>query len=320
MASAVGTLERIESFHPERAVDVAEVADRLGLSRARQRLFSKIHGLRTLRLDPDMGLFDLVLPAARAVLHAVADPAQVRYVIYAHTSQAVTPAELDAADVIRESLGLDRAEAFGLTQQNCAAGLGAIDIAVELLRADGGGDARALVVTGEKPFTPLAQLVPNIAIMGDAGAACLVAVGGAGHPVLSYACRTLGEYADVIALTEEQMQQFGQEYPRVLADVMRTAADRAGLDFDDIDLVIPHNVNMFSWRQITKEMDIPAERVFLDNVARFSHCFASDVLLNFTTLRQAGRLVEGRHYMLVSVGFGATFAAMVIRYHSPAGN
>jgi 3-oxoacyl-[acyl-carrier-protein] synthase III len=315
MSSAVGTLERIESFHPERDIDVGEVATRLGLSGSKQALFRKIHGLRTLRLDPDMGLFDLVLPAANAVLHSVEDRTRVRYVIYAHTSQAVTPAELDAADVIRASLGLDHAEAFGLTQQNCAAGLGAIDVATELLRADGGGELRALVVTGEKPFTPLAQLIPNTAIMGDAGAACLVAVGGAGHPVLAYACRTLGEYADVIALTEDQIHQFGQEYPRVLAEVMRTAASRAGLDFGDIDLVIPHNVNMFSWRQTIKEMDIPADRVFLDNIARYSHCFASDVLVNYTTLRDSGRLVEGGHYLLASVGFGATFTAMVIRYH-----
>jgi 3-oxoacyl-[acyl-carrier-protein] synthase-3 len=314
MTPALGTLERIESFHPERVLDVGAVADKLGLSRAKQQLVRKIHGLDTLRLDPEMGLFDLVLPAARAVLHDLGDLANVRYVIYAHTSQAVTPADLDAAEVIRESLGLDRAEAFGLTQQNCAAGLGAIDVATELLRAEGGGVLRALVVTGEKPFTPMAQLIPNTAIMGEAGAACLVAVGGAGHPVLSYACRTLGQYADVIALTEDEIQRLGQDYPSVLAEVMCEATDRAGLDLDDIDLVIPHNVNMFSWRQTTKALDIAAERVFLDNVARYSHCFASDVLVNYTTLRESGRLVPGRHYLLASVGFGATFTAMVIRY------
>jgi 3-oxoacyl-[acyl-carrier-protein] synthase-3 len=317
MTSAIGTLERIESFHPERAVSVDEVADTLRLSRPKQALFRKIHGLHTLRTDPDMGLFDLVLPAASAVLRTIDDPAQVRYVIYAHTIQAVTPADLDAAAVIRDSLGLDHAEAFGLGQQNCAAGLGAIDVATELLRADGGGDLRALIVTGEKPYTPLVQLIPSTAIMGDAGAACLVAVGGDGHPVLSYVTRTLGEYADVTELTDEQTRQFGLDYPRVLAEVMRSAAERAGLDFQDIDRVIPHNVNMFSWRQTIDEMGIPAEQVFLGNVSRYSHCFASDVLLNYTTLRETGQLVEGRHYLFASVGFGATFTAMVFRYHGP---
>ncbi|MGH4010159.1 MAG: 3-oxoacyl-[acyl-carrier-protein] synthase III C-terminal domain-containing protein [Pseudonocardiaceae bacterium] len=311
---AAGTLERIESFTPDRSVAIEDLADGLDLSRTKLSLFKKVHGLRTLRLDPGMDLLDLVLPAAERVLASVEHLRHVRYLIYAHASHELTPALHDAPAAIRELLKLEHAEAFGLSQQNCASGLGAIDVAIELLRGEGDAEGRALVVTGEKPFSRLFQLVPNTAIMGEAAAACLVAVGGGGHPVLSHVSRTLGEYANLISLPAEEAAQFGKIYAPVLADVMRQATTEAGLEFSNIDLVIPHNVNMLSWRQTIDELGITADRVFLDNIARFSHCFASDIFVNYTTLRETRRLIEGRHYLMVGVGAGATFSAMVMTY------
>jgi 3-oxoacyl-[acyl-carrier-protein] synthase-3 len=61
-------------------------------------------------------------------------------------------------------------------------------------------------------------------------------------------------------------------------------------------------------------MGVGREKFFLDNVAHFSHCYASDVFVNYTTLRDAGRLVDGGRYLLASVGLGATFAAMTITH------
>ncbi|MCL8015542.1 3-oxoacyl-[acyl-carrier-protein] synthase III C-terminal domain-containing protein [Streptomyces sp. AS02] len=313
MTPRLGTLERIESALPDRTVVVEAMGKTLGLSRAKLSLFRKVHGLQTLRLDPGLSLVDLVLSAARGVVTGLADPLRVRYVIHARAIHQVAPAGTDIAREVRDALGLGHAEAFAVTQQNCASGLGAIEVAAALLA---GGDPadRALVLTGEKPFCPQVQLVPNTAIMGEAAAACLVAAEGTGHPVLSLVSRTLGEYADLISLPAEEAARFGKAYAPTLADVIRQAVAEAGLSLGDIDLIIPHNVNLMSWRQTIAELDIPAERVFLDNIARYSHCFTSDVFVNYTTLRDDGRLAEGRHYLMAGVGAGATFSAAVLTY------
>jgi 3-oxoacyl-[acyl-carrier-protein] synthase-3 len=314
MPTSVATLECIESFYPQRSVPIAELAEPLGLTRPKVNVFRKIYGLDRIRFDPELGLFDLVLPAARAALSSVEDPGRIRQVIFAHTTQELTPANIDAAQVIRDALGLRHADAFALSQQNCASGLAAIDVAAELLRGESDPDSRALVVTGERAFSPMVQLIPNTAIMGDAAAACIVAIDGPGDTVDSYLTRTLGEFSAAMLLDEAGSQQFGLRYPTMLAEVMRAALDAAGLDFDDIELVIPHNVNLFSWRETIKELGVDREKFFLDNVKHFSHCYASDVFVNYTTLRDAGRLVEGGHYLLASVGLGATFAAMTITH------
>ncbi|MET9607843.1 ketoacyl-ACP synthase III family protein [Streptomyces sp. NPDC006512] len=317
MTAPVTTLEAVESFTPERIVPIAQLADRLGLRRTKLRLFERVHGLKEIRFDQELDLFDVVLPAARRI---TADPRvreRIRYVVYAHTTQAVAPAHVSPAQEIKDRLGLAGAEAFALSQQNCAGGMAAIDTAAELLRAEGGPGDCALVVTGEQAFSPKIQLIPDVAIMGDAGAACLVTLDGRGPDrVRSYATRTLGQFSAAMLLDEEKSLEVSKFYAPVLAEVVREAVARAGMTLPDIDLIIPHNVNLQSWRQTIGELGIDRSQVFLDNVERYSHCFASDVFLNYTTLRDAGRLTAGRNYLFATVGLGATFAAMVIT-HQP---
>ncbi|MFJ9108438.1 3-oxoacyl-[acyl-carrier-protein] synthase III C-terminal domain-containing protein [Streptomyces sp. NPDC102283] len=313
--SGATTLERIESFLPEPSVTIDEVAGSLGLRRPEVGVFRKIYGLDRLRFAPDMGLFDLVLPAAQRALKALPAGRTVDYVIFAHTMQTLTPPQIDAAQVIRDNLGLHDAEAFALSHQACVSSLGAIDVAGELLRAEGQGTSYALMVTGERAYSPKVQLIPNSAIMADAAAACLVTVDGPGDVVRSYVTRTLGRFAAGLDLSREETQDFGRAYGSVLGEVIEQAVDRAGLAFSDIELVIPHNVNMVSWRQTIKEMGADPEKFFLSNIPRYSHCYASDVFVNYTTLRdEEDRLVDGANYVLVSVGLGATFGAMVITH------
>ncbi|GGZ46582.1 3-oxoacyl-ACP synthase [Streptomyces inusitatus] len=319
---AATTLERIESFLPERTVRVDELAESLGLRRAEAGVFRKIYGLDELRFDPGNTLFDLALPPARRALEALPEGARVRYVVYAHTIQTLAPPDLDPARMIRDALGLHDAEAFAVSQQACVSSLGAIDAVAELLRAeagesngpDGPSRAYALMVTGERAFSPTVQLIPNTAVMADAGAACLLTVGGPGDIVRSYLTRTLGEYAAGLRLTKEETREYGAVYAQALAGVMRGAVAEAGLDFSDIEMIIPHNVNLISWRGVIKEMGLDPGRVFLENVPRYSHCYASDNFVNYVTLRDSGRLVDGADYLFVSVGLGATLGAMVVRH------
>lgn len=310
------TLERIESFLPERSVRIDDLAGSLGLRRAEIGVFRKIYGLDRLRFEPHGGLFELVLPAAREALLALPDGARVAYVIYAHTMQTLTPPDVDAAQVIRDELGLPSAEAFALTQQACVSSLGAVDLAGELLKAEAPAGAYALIVTGERAYSPKVQLIPNSSIMAEAAAACLVTLDGAGDQVLSHVTRTLGRYAAGLEMTRQDVVEFGHVYGKVLGDTILDAVARAGLVFDDIDLVIPHNVNTVSWKATIKEMGADPERFFLDNIPLTSHLYSSDVFVNYTTLREQGRLVPGRHYALVSVGLGATFGATVITHRA----
>jgi 3-oxoacyl-[acyl-carrier-protein] synthase-3 len=307
-------LQHIEAFAPERSVTIEELADPLQLNRYQARLFRRIRGLDRLRSDPDLDLFDLVGAPAEALLARLPRRDNITYLVFAHTVQDLTPTTMAAADVLRERLGLPNAEAFAVTQHNCASGLLALEVAGNLLRADGDPDARALVLTGEQPFTRIVRLLWNMAIIGEAASACLVGLGGAGGRVLSYACRTAGEFSDGYRLAGEMLHRFGSTYHRYLVEAIEEALTAAGVTLDDITMVVPHNVNLSSWVTMCKALGLDRSRLFLDNVGEYSHCSCTDPFLNLATMRQRGLLTEGGRYLVTATGLGATYSAMVIEF------
>lgn len=312
MSAGLVTLDAFAAFAPSRSIAIEEVAGSLRLSRYQTKVFRRVHGLDRLRDAAELSLFDLVRTAADAVLRDVADRDAIRYLIFAHTIQEIAPAHIDAAAVLRDLLGLPAAEAFAVTQQNCASGLAAIDVAGELLRAGGDPRARALVVTGEKPFSRMVRLIENTTIMGEASSACLVGLDGGGSRVRSYVARTRGQFAEVHRPAPAVRAEFGESYTGHFVAAVTDAVARAGLRLSDITLVVPHNVNRSSWHRVMHALGLDRQRVFLDNVPRYGHCFCADPLLNLVTLRDEGRLEPGGYYLLTAVGLGATYAAMVI--------
>lgn len=299
-------------------IRIDEVGPLLGLRPTEIGVFRKLYGLDQLHFDPDADPYDLLLPAARRLLASVAEPARIRYLIYAHTMQTVAPPDVDVARVLRERLDLPEAQAFALGQQACVSSLGAIDLAGRLLALDGEPGDSALIVTGEQAYSPQIQLIPHSAIMAEAGGACLVSLDGPGDPVLSFGLRTLGAYAAGLLLDDDGIRAFGAAYPRTLAGVIRQAIEQAGLQPDDIDLVVPHNVNSISWKQTIKVLEMRPEQFFLDNIPKTSHCYSSDTFVNYSTLRDSRRLRPGGHYVLASVGLGASFGALVVTHTGTA--
>ncbi|MEV4313248.1 3-oxoacyl-[acyl-carrier-protein] synthase III C-terminal domain-containing protein [Actinocrispum sp. NPDC049592] len=309
------TLERVEAFLPDRSVPIEHLGDSLGLHKYVVRMFRNIHGFDRVHDDPALDLFGLVAAAGERVVRELPDPGVIRYLLFAHTVLDVTPSHIDAADVLRQALGLAAdVEAFGVSHQHCASGLAAIDIAGELLRADGDPAARALVLTGEKPVTARFRVVNNTTILGEASTACLVSAGGDGDIMRSYATKTQVLFSDGVYLADDRVQEFHDNYTPFLIETVERAVERAGVTLDDITLLVPHNVSRLLWLRTLEELKFDRSRVYFDNIPRYSHCCCADPFLNYTTLRREGRLVHGGLYLLTSVGMGATYSAMVVEH------
>jgi 3-oxoacyl-[acyl-carrier-protein] synthase-3 len=310
----VTTLVEVSAYLPPTAVSIATLGETIGLTPVDVRVYQKFYGLRQVLVDPTARVADLLVSAAKGLdsLAGVAD--RIRYVIHARTIQPMGPYSANPLLDARRTLGLDHAVAFAVTQHACASGLLAVDLAGRLL-AGGEPDALALVLTGEKTYPHMTELMPVPTAMGEAAAACLVGTGGHGDLLLSYATRTHGEFR---AVSHETRSAFQRMYPQALAEVMTRAASRAGLALEDIDLILPHNVNRISWAGLAQLLDFPVERIFLDNVPVTGHSFCADPFLNYAGAVERDLLRPGDHYLMASVGLGATFSAMVYRYRGGA--
>jgi 3-oxoacyl-[acyl-carrier-protein] synthase-3 len=309
----VTALDAVASYLPAHRVPIADLRDQLGLSRAELKVFQRYYGLAEIRREPAGTIADLLVAAAEQLDGLRGHEHRVRYVLQARTYPVVAPHPVNPLHEVCRRLGLRHAVAFAVTQHACASGLLAVDIAGRLLAADGDPDARALVLTGEKTFTRGARLIPRTAVMGEGAAACLVRAGGDRDRLLAYAVAMHGQYDDADRSADLAVE-FQQRYAGLLAEVMLTALDRAGLQLADLALVLPHNVNAISWDRLCRTVDLPIERVLLDNVPVTGHCFCADGFINYRTAVQRDLLRPGDHYLMAAVGLGATFSAMVFRH------
>lgn len=306
------SLEAVATYLPEHRVPIEELADELDLTSMQVRLFRRFHQLADVCRAPGAAPLDLLLAAVSNLDDLPAVRHRVRYVLWARTFPVVVPYPLNPLDTMCRLLGLERAVAFTVTHHACATGLLAIELAGRLL-AGAPPDSLALVVAGEKAFTYDARVVPETSVFGEGAAACLVRHDGPRDRLLAYATNQRGDFDDEVTT---DIGRFQEEYQASLIAAIRAALDRAGLALDDIDLVLPHNVNIVAWQRLCRRIGYPVDRVLLDNVPLTAHVFCADAFVNYQTARARGLLRPGDRYLVVAAGAGrgATFSAMVFEH------
>lgn len=313
-------LEAVAVHLPPTLVPIEELAGPLDLDEMQVKLFRRFHKLHEIRLAPQSSTTQLLLEAAGSLDGLRGNEHRVRYVLYGRAMPVADPYPANPLHEVCRALGLEHASAFTVTQQSCASGLLAIDLAGRLLAdepssadAADGEAPLALVLTGEKAFTRHARLIPKTSVFGEAAAACLVSAHGPRDRLLSYRYAQHGEF-DVVA--GGSPDEFQRAYRPLLAEVITQAVAEAGIEVADLRLILPHNVNAVTWNKLSVRLGFPAERVILDNVPTGGHLFCADAFVNYLTAVRRGLLAPGDRYLMAAVGSGeaATFAAMVFEH------
>ncbi|MPZ81426.1 MAG: 3-oxoacyl-ACP synthase [Actinophytocola sp.] len=308
-------LREVAGYLPDRRVPLEELLSDWQLPASTVETLRRSYGYSEVRRQkPGETLLDLLAHAARGLSALPANESQIRYVLYARTVPVSLPHPLNPLPELCELLNLRAATAFAVSHHGCASGLLAVDIAGRLLATDGEPDALALILAGEQVFTLDEQLRPEAQIFGEASAACLVSADGPRDRVLSYAALQRGDLDHWAPDSLDYAERFAKEYAVLMGEVISTAAERAGLRVEELRLILPHNVNVRSWRKVCQQLGLPPTVVLLDNVPLIGHTFAADSFLNYRTAVDNGLLSAGDRYLIVSAGYGAIFSAMVLEH------
>jgi len=106
---------------------------------------------------------------------------------------------------------------------------------------------------------------------------------------------------DVYKFAVEKMQW-------LLGDCM----EKCGLTVDDIDMVVPHQVNSRIIASAAEKFDFPQEKVFV-NIDIYGNTAAASIPLAMQHARNKGQIGPGSTLMLVAFGAGLTWAGAVVR-------
>jgi 3-oxoacyl-[acyl-carrier-protein] synthase III len=309
------TLDAVAAYLPDLRVPVDDLAGELAATPTQLRVLKRFNGFVEVRRQrPGETLGDLLYGAAAALDALRGREHRVRYVLHARGVPVVTPYPGSPVHELADRLGLPGAVCLAVTHHACASGLLAIDLAGRMLAGDGEPGALALVVAGEQIFTQDSRLAPDQRVFGEAAGACLVSADGPHDRLLSYVVSQRGDLDHWADDGEAAMARFAQDYTELLGEVVLAAVKEAGLVLDEVALVLPHNVNMVSWRRVARSLGIPIEKVLLDNVALVGHTPTADAFVNYATAVAQGRLREGDRYVVAAAGLGSIFSAMAFEH------
>jgi len=170
-------------------------------------------------------------------------------------------------------------------------------------------------------------------LFGDGAGAAILRNRGASHGVIATHMGSDGEFTDILfmpgggsrcPITSANVDQklntikmLGKETYKQAVTAMSDAADRAlesaGLKYEDIACVIPHQANMRIIEAIAHRMGLPVDKFYV-NLEKYGNTSAAAVAIALDEAHRNGRFKIGDYILLVVFGGGLTWASSVIQW------
>ena len=121
----------------------------------------------------------------------------------------------------------------------------------------------------------------------------------------------------VLERRDHLVKMAGQEVFKNAVRSMSEAADlalqQAGLRWEDVDLLVPHQANFRIIQATAKHVGIPMERVFV-NVDRYGNMSSATIPVALDEAKEQGRLAPGMNILTVAFGAGLAWGAIAMRW------
>jgi 3-oxoacyl-[acyl-carrier-protein] synthase-3 len=226
---------------------------------------------------------------------------------------------------IQQYIGNTRAMAFDVSAA-CAGFVYALSVANAMIVS--GQCSKMLVVGAEVVSKTLDWTDRGTCILfGDgAGAVVLDAsaddsrdAGDAG--ILSTYLKSNGAYGDLLYLPawgeKRFMRMNGNEIykhaVRLMGDATEQCLRMAGLSFNDVDLLIPHQANIRIIDAMARHMKLPDEKV-VTNLDRYGNTSSASIPLALEDAWKSGRIKPGTVAVFTALGGGLAWGSAVVRF------
>ena len=266
------------------------------------------------------------IAAKRAIENAGLTPEDIDLIMLATvTPDYFTPA---CACVVQSNLGAVNAAAFDYNAA-CSGFVTGLTIAEQFIKA---GTYKHIVVVCADTLSKATDYKDRATcvLFGDAAGAAVVSAseeqgiiatdigadGSSGHAITSLAYRNddeetekrISHRKDTIWMAGQAVMKFAV---KAMADASARVVNSAGLTWDDIALVVPHQANYRIVESAVKRMGITDEKVFL-NLEKYGNTSASCIPVALTEAVQQGRIKKGDKVVLVGFGGGQIVQTLLI--------
>jgi 3-oxoacyl-[acyl-carrier-protein] synthase III len=266
-----------------------------------------------------------------AAMHAleVADilPGDLELIIVAtSTPEHVFPG---TASLIQDWLGAGRAGAFDLSAA-CSGFVYGVDMAAQSIRS---GSIKTALVIGTETMSRVMdwQDRSTCILFGDGAGAVVLRASAVEGGVLASVLRSDGAGSDLLAIPTHNAREPGEHKlnkmymvggevfkfaTRVVDEGIRQCLDKAGLELEDVNLIVPHQANQRILQSVAKKLKIDITK-FVSNVERYGNTSAASIPIALCEALEQNRIRQNDHIVLVGFGGGLTWAVTVIKWVAP---
>lgn len=270
--------------------------------------------------------------ALRALSVAKVHPAEVDLIIVATSS----PEHLfpSTASLVQDRIGAKECGGFDLLAA-CTGFIYALDIASQAVRT---GSINTALVIGSETLSRLINWKDRSTciLFGDGAGAFILQGRDEPGGILSSLLRSDGSGADLLTIPAggscipasshsvhndlHFIQMNGREVFRFATRVMSRATSQviedAGLNLDDIHLIVPHQANQRIIESAARGLKLPLDR-FVINLDRYGNTSTASIPIATCEAIETGRLRAGDHVVFVGFGAGLTWGATTVHWTGP---
>lgn len=266
------------------------------------------------------------IAAKNALKDAKMSAEEVELIILATvTPDYFTPS---CACVVQKNIGAENAAAFDINAA-CSGFVTALTIAKQFIES---GQYKNILVIGSDALSKATDYKDRgtCILFGDAAGAAVVkasdknsilateigAKGADGDKLTSLAYREDGEETEKrVSKNKSTIWMAGAEVMKFAVKTMEKAARKvvegAGLTFDDIDLVVPHQANKRIIDGALKRLDIGEEKVFI-NLEKYGNTSSASIPVALCEAIEQKRAKKGDKIVIVGFGGGLTWGAALL--------
>ena len=264
---------------------------------------------------------DLAVVAGRLALEdAGCDPASVDAVIVATT----TPDQTFPSTAVKVQAALGVPGFAYDVMAACAGFVFALANADAMIRS---GLARRVLVVGAETYSRILDFEDRgtCVLFGDGAGAVLLEAREGERGILGVDLNSDGSQAGILYVdggvsatgSSGKLRMAGREVFRhavvKLAATASAALEKAGLDHDDIDWVVPHQANIRIIEGTARKLGTPMEKVVV-TVQDHGNTSAASIPLALAHAKREGMLREGQVLVCEAIGGGLVWGAVALRW------
>lgn len=268
---------------------------------------------------------DLGAEACRkAIEMAKCDADDIDMIICATTTPDNFGGFPSTACVIQNKLGIKSNCAAMDVSAVCCGFLYALTTADSFIRA---GVCKKVMVVGAETYSRIIDFQDRTTcvLFGD-GAGAVILAASEEPGILSTALHADGSGGDVLNLPGRPNKGVIEGSPYVYMDgkavfkqavswmdrVGMEALEKAGMTTADIDWLVPHQANWRIMQSVSKKLSVPTDKVIV-TVTEHANTSGASIPLAIDTGVRDGRIKPGQNILMVAIGGGLTFGAVLAK-------